>query len=40
MIVQAMVIFYGSALVFNVYMDRILAAIFIVSINTVLIWRK
>ena len=34
MIVQAMVIFYGSALVFNVYMDRILAAIFIVSINT------
>lgn len=34
MIVQAMVIFYGSALAFGVDMDRIAAAIFIVSINT------
>ncbi|KAA0546071.1 amino acid ABC transporter permease [Bacillus sp. BGMRC 2118] len=34
MIVQAMVIFYGSALAFGIDMDRILAAVFIVSINT------
>ncbi|MBB6443921.1 amino acid ABC transporter permease [Bacillus benzoevorans] len=34
MIVQAMVIYYGSALAFGVDMDRIAAAIFIVSINT------
>lgn len=34
MIVQAMVIFYGSALAFGVNMDRTTAAIFIVSINT------
>jgi putative lysine transport system permease protein len=34
MIVQAMVIFYGSALAFGVDMDRTTAAIFIVSINT------
>ncbi|USG65694.1 amino acid ABC transporter permease [Brevibacillus ruminantium] len=34
MIVQAMVIYYGSALAFGVDMDRILAAVFIVSINT------
>ena len=34
MIVQAMVIFYGSALAFGIDMDRIAAAIFIVSINT------
>ena len=34
MIVQAMVIFYGSALAFGLDMDRIVAAIFIVSINT------
>ncbi|MEG6617336.1 amino acid ABC transporter permease [Peptococcaceae bacterium 1198_IL3148] len=34
MIVQAMVIFYGSALAFGVNMDRTYAAIFIVSINT------
>jgi putative lysine transport system permease protein len=34
MIVQAMVIFYGSALAFGIDMDRIYAAIFIVSINT------
>jgi putative lysine transport system permease protein len=34
MIVQAMVIFYGSAMAFGIYMDRTLAAIFIVSINT------
>ena len=34
MIVQAMVIYYGSALAFNLYMNRIFAAIFIVSINT------
>ena len=34
MIVQAMVIFYGSALAFGVDMDRIAAAIFIVAINT------
>ncbi|KXH78790.1 amino acid ABC transporter permease [Sporosarcina sp. HYO08] len=34
MIVQAMVIFYGSALAFGVDMDRTAAAIFIVSINT------
>ncbi|MFD2445303.1 amino acid ABC transporter permease [Bacillus sp. CGMCC 1.16607] len=34
MIVQAMVIFYGSALAFGLDMDRTLAAIIIVSINT------
>ena len=34
MIVQAMVIFYGSALAFGIDMDRTTAAIFIVSINT------
>lgn len=34
MIVQAMVIFYGSALAFGIDVDRIAAAIFIVSINT------
>jgi len=34
MIVQAMVIYYGSALAFNINMNRIAAAIFIVSINT------
>jgi len=34
MIVQAMVIYYGSALAFNINMNRIFAAIFIVSINT------
>ncbi len=34
MIVQAMVIYYGSALAFGVDMDRLFAAIFIVSINT------
>ena len=34
MIVQAMVIYYGSALAFGIDMDRIVAAIFIVSINT------
>lgn len=34
MIVQAMVIYYGSALAFNVDMDVLGAAIFIVSINT------
>ena len=34
MIVQAMVIFYGSALAFGIDMNRIAAAIFIVSINT------
>lgn len=34
MIVQAMVIFYGSAQAFGIDMDRIWAAIFIVSINT------
>ncbi|MFB5088871.1 amino acid ABC transporter permease [Psychrobacillus sp. PGGUH221] len=34
MIVQAMVIYYGSALAFGVDMDRTAAAIFIVSINT------
>lgn len=34
MIVQAMVIFYGSALAFGIDMNRIVAAIFIVSINT------
>lgn len=34
MIVQAMVIYYGSALAFNVDMNRISAALFIVSINT------
>jgi len=34
MIVQAMVIYYGSALAFGMDMDRIVAAIFIVSINT------
>lgn len=34
MIVQAMVIYYGSALAFNIDMNRLSAAIFIVSINT------
>ena len=34
MIVQAMVIYYGSALAFGVDMDRLSAAIFIVSVNT------
>lgn len=34
MIVQAMVIYYGSALVFEIDIDRIAAALFIVSINT------
>lgn len=34
MIVQAMVIYYGSALAFDVNIDRLVAAIFIVSINT------
>lgn len=34
MIVQAMVIYYGSAMAFNIDMDRTAAAIFIVSINT------
>jgi len=34
MIVQAMVIYYGSALVFEVDMDRLLAAVLVVSINT------
>jgi putative lysine transport system permease protein len=34
MIVQAMVIFYGTALAFGLDMDRLVAAIFIVSINT------
>ncbi|MGF9801121.1 amino acid ABC transporter permease [Brevibacillus agri] len=34
MIVQAMVIYYGSALAFGFDMDRVFAAIFIVSINT------
>lgn len=34
MIVQAMVIFYGSALAFDIQMNRLYAAILIVSINT------
>jgi putative lysine transport system permease protein len=34
MIVQAMVIYYGSAMAFGIDMDRTAAAIFIVSINT------
>ncbi|MFZ3588854.1 amino acid ABC transporter permease [Bacillus sp. DJP31] len=34
MIVQAMVIFYGSAMAFGLDMDRLVAAIIIVSINT------
>lgn len=34
MIVQAMVIYYGSALAFDVNVDRLVAALFIVSINT------
>jgi putative lysine transport system permease protein len=34
MIVQAMVIYYGSALAFGINMNRLVAAIFIVSINT------
>jgi putative lysine transport system permease protein len=34
MIVQAMVIFYGSAQAFDIQMNRLFAAIFIVSINT------
>lgn len=34
MIVQAMVIYYGSALAFDINLNRIVAAFFIVSINT------
>lgn len=34
MIVQAMVIYYGTALAFDIHIDRLAAAIFIVSINT------
>jgi putative lysine transport system permease protein len=34
MIAQAMVIYYGSALAFGIHMNRLSAAIFIVSINT------
>lgn len=34
MIVQAMVIYYGSALAFGINIDRMVAALFIVSINT------
>lgn len=34
MIVQSMVIFYGSALAFDIHLNRLFAAIFIVSINT------
>ncbi|GFZ31530.1 amino acid ABC transporter substrate-binding protein [Clostridium zeae] len=34
MIVQAMVIYYGTAMAFNLNMDRLFAAILIVSINT------
>lgn len=34
MIVQAMIIYYGSALAFEIDIDRIAAALFIVSINT------
>ncbi len=34
MIVQAMVIYYGSAQAFGIQLDRVVAAIFIVSINT------
>jgi len=34
MIVQAMVIYYGSAIAFGINMNRLAAAIFIVSINT------
>lgn len=34
MIVQAMVIYYGSALAFEIDIDRTIAALFIVSINT------
>lgn len=34
MIVQAMVIYYGSALAFGIHMNKLYAAIFIVTINT------
>jgi putative lysine transport system permease protein len=34
MIVQAMVIYYGAAMAFGIDMDRLFAAVFIVSINT------
>lgn len=34
MIVQAMVIYYGSALAFGIHLNRLVAAIFIVSVNT------
>lgn len=34
MIVQAMVIYYGAAMAFNIDMNRLNAAIFIVSVNT------
>lgn len=34
MIVQAMVIYYGSLMLFNIDMDKVFAGIFIVSINT------
>lgn len=34
MMVQAMVVFYGTALLFNIYLSPIMAGIYIVSINT------
>ena len=34
MIVQAMVIYYGSAAAFGIDIDRVLAGLFIVSVNT------
>jgi len=34
MIVQSMVFYYGAALVFDIHIDRLLAAIIIVSVNT------
>ena len=34
MMVQAMVIFYGLALAFGISLDRTVAALFIVSVNT------
>ncbi len=34
MMVQAMIIFYGTAAIFNITLDRLIAGMFIISINT------
>jgi putative lysine transport system permease protein len=40
MMVQAMVIFYGAAMVYGIHLDPSPAGIIIVSINTGALWRK